>query len=266
MILWIGLVLGADWARDSRPAMGSVVGITARVEDPAAAALAFDAAYAEIERWEALLSEWRPDSLTSRLNAGEAMWLPAPAAELLRLGKRLELATRGRYSLTFRGGSLSEREDGVWSTTGPVGLGSCLKGWLNDRAAEALQAAGLTDFAIDAAGDVLARGEAQAGLGCWPVDLAGGDGEIWARACLRDEALSSSDANQQPDHLTDARTGAPARALARVAVVAPQGALADALATAIYVSGRPSLARRFEARVLVQDRRGRARGSLTTRR
>lgn len=264
MIWLVGLAIGGELVRESRPAMGTVVGITAVVEDPVSARAAFDAAYAEIERWEALLSEWRPDSLTTRLGAGEIVPFPEPAGGLLLLGLRLEKATRGAFSLTWRDGALWQREDGAWEASGPVDLGGLLKGWLNDRAGEVLIAAGVSNFAIDAAGDVLAHGEPAPGRVCWPVDLATGAGELWASACLRDEALSSSDQERQPDHLRDAHTLQSAHELDRVAVVASTGALADGLATAIFVSGRPSLAARFGARALVVDDRGRTRGGLTT--
>jgi len=48
----------------TRPAMGTLVGVTVASAEPEAAILPkIDAAFAEIGRWESLLSEWQAGSL-----------------------------------------------------------------------------------------------------------------------------------------------------------------------------------------------------------
>ena len=124
-------------------------------------------------------------------------------------------------------------------------LGGLLKGWLNDRAVGALRSLGLTNFLLDAAGDVYAAGNAEGERG-WPVEVWGEGGAV-ARVRLSDQALSTSGNAGQPGHVHDARTGASVLGDRVVSVVAPTGLVADGLATAIYAGGwRAGLAEAHE--------------------
>jgi thiamine biosynthesis lipoprotein len=77
-------------------------------------------------------------------------------------------------------------------------------------------------------------------------------GRYLAGVWLRDRALGTSaatfqyleHAGKKLGHVLDPRTGWPAEGLASVSVVAPTGALADALSTAFYVGGL-DLAQRY---------------------
>jgi thiamine biosynthesis lipoprotein len=63
--------------------------------------------------------------------------------------------------------------------------------------------------------------------------------------CLRDQALGTSAATfrhleyqgRRLGHILDPRTGWPAEGVASASVIAPNGALADALATAFFILG-----------------------------
>lgn len=228
-----------DLHRDSRPAAGSVVGVTiAAAPGDARVGPAVEAAYAAVERFEAELSEWRPTSATARLITAGVATFSAEARQLFTVAEQARIASGGAFDLGWAGGRAWVDGEAV-RAEGTIGLGAILKGFLADRAADAVVAAGLHDVVVDAAGDVVARGRAP-GLGGWPVTVDAG-GATWS-VLLRDEAVSTSAEDRQPGHVVDARTGEPAHCVRAATVVAPDGVRADAFATALFAScGRAAL-------------------------
>lgn len=246
--------------RESRPAAGTIVGVNIRTPDPARAKANAALAFAAIERWEAILSEWRPESAISELNAeGGPVELPVEAVQLLGVAERLRLASAGAFDIGWQGARLLFDTGGVRIDPPgkPIGLGAILKGFLAERAAEALLAAGETDFLVDAAGDIVARGDGGEGEDGWTVALP-----AFGRVVhLRDAALSSSGDDEQPGHIKDPRTGKPVTCSRAVAVVAPEGSLADGLSTAVFASCDEDLAEQMGAFAIRRDERGRVRMS-----
>ena len=238
------VALGAT-VRASRLAMGAVVGVTVVTEDPAEAERAFAVAYAAIEAGEARMSEWRAGSLASRLGAGEAVEV-GEGEEVLVFAEALKTRTDGAFDVLWRHpGARLWKEGAVWRADAALDLGGLLKGWLNDRAAGALRAAGFRDFLVDSAGDLYAAGNAEGELG-WSVEVWGE--RALARVRLSDMALSTSGNAGQPGHVHDARTGASVFGDRVVSVVAPTGLVADGLATALYAGGwRPGLVESYGA-------------------
>ncbi|HND30929.1 MAG TPA: FAD:protein FMN transferase [Myxococcota bacterium] len=233
MILLFSVPAWAEFLHQTRPAMGSLVGISLNSEAVDANSHV-EAAFAEIESWEAQLSEWRPQSLSGRMNAGEKVSFPAEAEEMFAVAEQLRLLSAGAFSLTWRGGELRSEAGVRWVEGGKVDLGGILKGFLVDRAIEKLEELGEHHFLIDAAGDIGARGNAPGQRG-WPVTV-----DLYAYQVdlsLRNASLSTSSPTWQPGHIRDARSGAEARRLRAVTVVAPRGVEADALATATFASG-----------------------------
>lgn len=259
-------VLTADEVvRESRLAAGTVVGITVRTRDPEAARAHADAAYAALERWEDLLSEWRPTSLTARLSAtGGPVAFPPEALAMYQVADRLRTLTGGAFDVCWKGGRLLIAPDGlhVDPPGSAVGLGGILKGFLAERAADALTDAGEADFLVDAAGDIVARGDAEEGASGWTVTLPALDRVVH----LRDAALSSSGDDQQPGHIRDPRTGDAVTCTRAVTVVAPDGAWADGLATAVFASCDETIAAEAGAVALRRDAGGRLRWSEGARR
>jgi thiamine biosynthesis lipoprotein len=230
----------ADPVRESRVAMGTVVGITVDAPDTIARP-AIEAAYAAIEAGEALASEWRPGSVTARLVDG--VDVPPEVDALLRFCLDLRERSGGAFDVMWRGGEL--RHDGAhWSSTARPDLGGVLKGWLNDRAAAALRAAGAERFLVDAAGDVYAAGD-------WEVEVWGVSRVTTVH--LHDQALSTSGNTGQPGHVTDARTHAPVLGARLVTVIAPTGLVADGVATAVFASGDVRVAEGYGAAALLVE-------------
>lgn len=246
--------------RESRPAMGTIVGVTIRGADPERARQSAETAYATIELWESRLSEWRPDSLVSRLNdTGGPVPFPPEAMPLFVAAERIRTMSGGAFDVAWQGGRLivGPHELRVEPTGTKIGLGGILKGFLVDRAVDALLERGERDFLVDAAGDVAARGSAAAGERGWRVDLPA----LGRHVVLHDAALSSSGEDFQPGHLVDPRTGQPPTCSRAVSVVAPEGVIADALATAIYVSCDEDIAAEANGVALRRDVSGRLRAS-----
>jgi thiamine biosynthesis lipoprotein len=106
LVVALGCAAGAappHEVSDGRYAMGTVLELTLVGPDPATLVRARDGAFAEVERVEALLSTWRPESDTSRLNAAAGRGAVAIDPELAALLARctdLTRATRGSFDVT----------------------------------------------------------------------------------------------------------------------------------------------------------------------
>jgi thiamine biosynthesis lipoprotein ApbE len=244
MILWMHLTWAGEQVlvRNSQQAMGTLVGITvvADSEDQESAYHSIDGAFKEIERWEAMASEWRPTSLSGRINAGEKLEVPEELDALFSFSLWLQEESMGAFSLTWKGG-VFEKKEGRWGVEeGKLDLGGILKGFLNDRAAEFLNKAGYQHFLIDAAGDILAAGHPPGRWG-WPVGLADLEA-MQGQVVLQNAALSTSGQRWQPGHIQDASGQNRQQDIQLVSVITKgdaAGMVADALATASFAAGRP---------------------------
>ncbi len=180
--------------------MGTPWALTLAGASPAQARAAADAAFTEIARLEGLLSEWRPGSEISRINAaaGQAAVAVGPEVfEVVRTGRALGEATRGAFDITWaalRGlwdfkaalprlpthsalaaavAHIDYRQVILDPTARTVrlarpgmavGLGGIAKGYAIDRAAQILRAKGLTAFIVDGGGDLYLAGEKAPGV------------------------------------------------------------------------------------------------------
>ena len=132
-----------------------------------------------------------------------------------------------------------------------LNLGAIGKGYVLDRMASGLRAAGVREALISAGrSSVIAIGRPHEG---WRVDLRSMTrGEVLGRLHLRDAALGTSGGGEQffevngvrYGHVIDPRTGWPASGVRSASVVAATAADADALSTAFLVGGL-DLARRY---------------------
>jgi FAD:protein FMN transferase len=95
----------------THPTMGSQVTVTAWTSDEAAAGPAVDAAFAEFDRLDAMLSVWKPGSDILRINAAagrQAVPVSAETREVLSIARQVSEWTNGKFDVTF--GALSD----VW--------------------------------------------------------------------------------------------------------------------------------------------------------
>ena len=205
--------------------MGTVVSIDVR--GPSIDGSVVDDVVAHLYDIDARFSTYRPDSEVSRLGRGEiAIDDASPDLRyVLTQCERLRIESGGVFDVRYRG-------DGVIDPSGFV------KGWAVDEAALALEAAGARDYAINAGGDVIARGEPEPGQP-WRVGIRHPDraDAVAAVLAIRDLAVATSGAYERGDHIHDPRGGHALAGLASVTVVGPSLTLADAYATTAFALG-----------------------------
>lgn len=206
--------------------MGTVVSIDVRNADPAAAEAAVDAAFDLLRQADARFSPFRPDSELSRLDRGELAddELSDDMREVLGIAERARADSDGVFDI--------HTPDGRLDTNGVV------KGWAAQRAADRLAAAGLTDFCLNAGGDIVARGGPEPGRP-WQIAVRHPADPMAVIATLevRDGAVATSGTYERGAHVWDGRTGSRDLPLVAATVVAPDLTLADVLATTVLAMG-----------------------------
>ena len=197
----------AATVKDVQKKMGSRFEITVVHEREAAAWEAVAAAWAEVDRIEALISEWRPDSETSRVNdrAGQGpVVVSKELFELVRRSIKVSELTGGAFDITFAGAGklwdfkadpprlpdpaaieraladvdyrLVRLDRGASTIELPrpgmrIGFGAIGKGYAANRVAALLQERGIRDGVINAGGDLAAFGHREDGEP-WTVGIA----------------------------------------------------------------------------------------------
>lgn len=211
------------------PTMGTMASIVVHDDSPLEVVdTAIDAVLAELERLEAIFSTYRADSVVSAINRGERHPLDGPAevVDVLDACTWLEQVT---------GGAFRARRPEPPFPFDPTGF---VKGWATERAAGALDAAGLEHWCVSVGGDLQVRGEPGGGRP-WRIAVADPlhPGLVLASFDLHDGAVATSGTAERGRHLWDGRTGQPADALASITVLGPHLTWADALATAAFAMG-----------------------------
>jgi thiamine biosynthesis lipoprotein len=202
--------------------MGTVVSLDVRsaVPDPTVV----DAAIASLHEADARFSTYRADSELCRFDRGE---IARPSPDL---GWVLE-----------RCAALSRETSGYFDAraNGRLDPSALVKGWAAQRAADVLTAGGVTDFCLNAGGDVIARGHASPGLRGWRVGIQHPRDRkaIAARVRARDLAVATSGAYERGRHITDPRCAKAPEGVLSVTVTGPDLGTADAYSTAAFAMG-----------------------------
>ncbi|MBP1135715.1 thiamine biosynthesis lipoprotein [Arthrobacter sp. PvP023] len=222
-----------------------------------------------LERYDAAWSRFRPDSIVAQAAREPGRFrMPDGAGALGRLYRSLYRLTDGAmtpliggsleqlgydpdYSLRQRGIPLPaprweevlDWQDTVVTTSAPVVLdvGAAGKGQLADLLATELRSQGITEYFIDASGDLLNSGPVPVSVGLeHPYDPGRAIGTI----SLGTGALCASAANRRAwgdglHHVLDGTTGTPVKKVVTTWALAGNAMTADALATALFfVSGQ----------------------------
>ena len=205
--------------------------VTLDVRDPEATTAGVDAAWesvrAELHRIDAVFSTFRPDSVISGSARGGTHVVADDVAEVVDRCLEVRMSTDGSFD--------------PWQAIGGFDPSGLVKGWAADRCAEIVRRHGFRIFSVDAAGDLVCRGgiEGAEGRSGWPIGISHPDdpAAVVAVVDVRDGAIATSGTSQRGEHVLDPRTGEPARGARQATVVGPDGATADALATALVVAG-----------------------------
>jgi thiamine biosynthesis lipoprotein len=143
----------------------------------------------------------------------------------------------------------------LWVPNMRLDLGGIAKGYILQEALNTLRANGVRAALLEAGGDVVV-GDPPPGQAGWSVFVAGGDTATLRRAkALSNVAVATSGGSEQfveiggvrYSHIIDPRTGLGVTGRHIVTVIAEDGALADAAATALSVLG-PERAAGFRKR------------------
>lgn len=130
-----------------------------------------------------------------------------------------------------------------WKVDGGFDPSGLVKGWAAEVAAKMLVGAGVESVLINAAGDLVLRG-GQLSNGTemkpWNVGISSPDdvNQIVKTFDVNDGSVATSGDYEKGAHIIDPHTGLIAIGARSASVVGPDGALCDALATALMVDGR----------------------------
>jgi thiamine biosynthesis lipoprotein len=256
--------------------MGVEARIVLWAPSEAVAREAAEAAFERMAALERIMSDWREESDLSALSRGAGGGPRRVGPELFRVldrslaiaeasegafdptvGPVVRLWRRARQQGTLPpAAALAEARDKVgWRLVGmdpsagtvalaragmALDLGGIGKGFACDEAMDVLRDRGLTRVLVALAGDVVC-GDPPPGRSSWTVAIGSGGGSL----ALANAAVSTSGDTEQfveiggvrYSHVVDPRTGIGLTESCWVTIVAPDGATADALATAASVLG-----------------------------
>jgi thiamine biosynthesis lipoprotein len=232
--------------------MGTLLEVDAIGSERNCTEQAVAAAFAAVEEVDRRLSNWKPDSELSRVNAASGGPVSLSPATWRSLSLAIALAREtggafdptvgvftgaptvrwenvmldpGERTLTFRGGA-----------RGAIDSGGFGKGEALDRALVELQRRGVTAARLNFGGQISAFG----GGSFAEVSIAeprGGSGRELCSFTPGDGSVSTSGVSEKPGHIVDPRTDRAAAFTGSVTVVADTGVRADALSTALFVLG-----------------------------
>lgn len=253
--------------------MGSEARIVVFADDEAAAARAAAQAFDRVAHIESVLTDYRPDSEAMRLGArpaGRAVPVSDDLAQALSRALDMAARTDGRFDPTvgpfvrlWRHARSSGRLPGAGEleaarravghrlvTLGPgtatlarggmaLDFGGIGKGWACDQALDVLESLGMTRALVEIGGDLVV-GDPPPGADGWRVDVEG-----YGVVLVANQAIcTSGDAERfveidgvRYSHIVDPATGLGLTGRVSVTTVAPDGWIADALASALSVAG-----------------------------
>jgi len=266
--------------RQTRNAMGTIINLTVMTpkrKNVAAAETAVNACFEHMSELEALLSRFKPDSQVSLLNNQGILKAPHPSfLELLRQAHWISELSAGLFDVSIlplvalyqshhvRDGGLPDAiaidaacskvdyrrlafNNDQLTFDGPgmaVTLDGIAKGYIVDEGARKLREHGISNFLLEAGGDIVVSGRPGFDR-LWKVgiqDPRGNMDDLVVELDLSDQAVATSGDYMQPftsdfseHHILNPRTGNSSSVLASATVIAPQLALADALATTLMV-------------------------------
>jgi thiamine biosynthesis lipoprotein len=267
----------------AKVSMGSELRLSAWTGDEPLAVSAFDEVFDEFDRLEDLMSVWRSGSDVVRLNAAAgagAVKVSPETREVLHIAREISEMTGGKFDVTFgaltdlwkfdhdqddtvpdpaevrkrvalvdyravevndRDGTASIAREGM-----RVHLGGIGKGYAVDRGVAILRRRGVSDFMIQAGGDLYVSG--RHGDRPWRAairDPRGPADRVFATLDLSNSTFSTSGDYERAflkdgrryHHILDPDTGEPARGCRSVTLVTERAVIADALAKGVFILG-----------------------------
>ena len=180
-----------------------------------------------VQKVDELFSTYKESSIISQLRRGEIEieHCPPEVIEVWDLCAFVKELTEGAFD--------------PWAVAGGFDPSGLVKGWAADNCAEILLAAGADHIQVNAAGDLALRGGFTTGQP-WSIGVVNPDNrlEILQTFEISDGAIATSGTYERGAHINDPHTGMIAIGAKSATVIGPNGAIVDALATALMVAGR----------------------------
>jgi thiamine biosynthesis lipoprotein len=240
----------------SRPAMGTLVSISALGPSREALDDAIGQAFTEMDRLIAIFSRFESASALTVLNdTGRLDGPPPELAYVVSRALRYHAITQSSFDITVE--PLLHPDADIAEALALVGaehvaasrrtvrlsregmgltLDGIAKGYIVDAIARALTRRGVRDFLINAGGDIRSSGSREHGrpwsVGVWDPEAPGLFPDVIR---LRNAAVATSGKYERGDHIVDGMTGRSPNHHVSVSVLAPTAMAADALATAVFV-------------------------------
>jgi thiamine biosynthesis lipoprotein len=216
--------------------MGTVFRFVGRTDLDASKAI--DEAVAILHEADNIFSLYKPDSPLSKLARGETSVSECPPVvnEIWDLCEKWTIETEGWFTAFT-----------AQHTFDPSGV---VKTWAANLAAEKLEQHGITDFAMNAGGDIRLSQEITPGFAMrigvsTPVTIASEEAGVLTVVDLNESnycAVATSGTAERGVHIWNPKTLAWANQLAQVTVVAQDLVSADVWATALFAAGDQALA------------------------
>lgn len=184
------------------------------------------------EHVDEVFSTYKESSIVSQLRRGEI------AIE------DCEQEVREVWDLCAHLKYLSDGAFDPWAVKGGFDPSGLVKGWAADHCADLLVAAGAQHVQVNAAGDLALRGgfldPADGLVKPWKIGVVNPDNrlEVLKTFDIVDGAIATSGTYERGAHIIDPYSGMIAIGAKSATVVGPNGAYADALATALMVAGQ----------------------------
>jgi thiamine biosynthesis lipoprotein len=195
---------------------------------------AIDAAMVDVEKFvrdvDEKFSTYKAGSFVSRLRRGEIKIDDAPV-DVQQVWRSCEVAR------DVSGGAFDP-----WKVAGDFDPSGYVKGWAADGVAQILQNAGCEHIQVNAAGDLTLRGGNLSNDGVvepWKIGVVNPENtqEVLRIFEIFDGAIATSGTYERGAHITDPFSGLIAIGARSATVIGPDGGLADAMATALMVTG-----------------------------
>jgi len=264
---------------ETRLLMGTVINIKAVGPDPKAAFSAINTCLERMMALEGVLSRFQPQSQLSKLNQTGILHGAHPdLVSLIQQSKELSQQTDGAFDITvkplldlyqasetlpgegqiqralslvdYRKLDVNNQTVGFQQKGMTITLDGIAKGYIVDKGVALLKEFGFVNVMVEAGGDLIALGE-KAPDSPWKIGLQAPRAEmgtLMATFVIKNCAMATSGDYMQvftPDyanhHIIDPRSGHSSPELASASVTAPTVTLADGLATAVMVMGKPGL-------------------------
>ena len=180
-----------------------------------------------VRQVDEIFSTYQENSIISQLRRGEVEIgnCPPEVIEVWNLCAFIKELTQGAFD--------------PWAMKGGFDPSGLVKGWAADNCAEILLEAGAEHVQVNAAGDLSLRGGFTPEQP-WSIGVVNPDNrlEILQTFEITDGAIATSGTYERGAHISDPHTGMIAIGAKSATVIGPNGAIADALATALMVAGR----------------------------